>query len=163
MIFIPNGDPPHKPDDLTEAEHRCEMVRLAIQSNPHFEVSRMEIERQGPSYTVHTLTDLRDRLPSSDLYYLIGVDALAEILTWYRPEEVIKLAKFVAVTRPGYDPNSLRGLPESYQARIQLLETIGFDLSATTIRERARAGRPLRYLLPDAVEEYIRRRHLYGG
>ncbi len=163
VIFIPNGDPPHKPDDLTDARHRYEMVRLATDSNPHFEVSRMEIVREGPSYTVHTLTDLHAAMPDSELYYIIGVDAAAEILTWFRPEEVIQLATFVAVTRPRYPSNSLDGLPDSYRARIQLLDTIGFDLSATDIRSRARAGLPLRYLLPDSVLEYVREKGLYGG
>lgn len=161
MLFIPNGDPPHKADDLTDSEHRYEMVRLATESNPGFEVSRMEVEREGPSYTFDTLTDLRSRNPDSDLYYIIGVDALAEILTWYRPAEVIELATFIAVSRPGYDCNSLSVLPESYHSQIQSLETIGFDLSATAIRERARAGLPLRYLLPDSVDSYICHHGLY--
>ena len=161
MIFIPNGDPPHKPDDLTDADHRYEMVRLATASNLNFEVSRMEIERHGPSYAVHTLADLRSDLPDSALFYIIGVDALAEILTWYQPEEVIQLATFIAVTRPGFPSNSLDSLPDSYRARIQLLETIGFDLSATDIRHRANAGLPLRYLVPDSVLDYIRFEGLY--
>ena len=163
VIFIPNGDPPHKPDDLTDARHRYEMVRLATASNPHFEVSPMEIERAGPSYAVHTLADLSAALPDSELYYIIGVDALAEILTWYRPEEVIQLATFIAVSRPGYPSNSLDALPDSYRARIQVLETIGFDLSATDIRRRAASGLPLRYLMPDSVLEYIEENGLYRG
>jgi nicotinate-nucleotide adenylyltransferase len=161
VIFIPNGDPPHKPDDLTDSAHRYEMVRLATQSNPRFEVSRIEIERSGPSYAVHTLTDLRAERPDSELYYIIGVDALAEILTWHRPDEVIQLATFVAVTRPGFPSDSLSRLPESYRSRIELLDTIGFDLSATRIRERVRARLPIRYLLPDSVAQYIEANGLY--
>jgi nicotinate-nucleotide adenylyltransferase len=162
VIFIPNGDPPHKPDGLTDAEHRFRMASLAIESNPHFEASRLEIERRGPSYAVHTLADLRAQNPDSELWYIIGVDALVEIRTWYRPDDVIEHADFLAVTRPGYDPDSLNSLPDSYRRRIRILKTIEFDLSATTIRERARAGLPLRYLVPDSVDAYIRRHRLYA-
>ena len=163
IIFIPNGDPPHKPDGLTDAEHRFEMVRLAIETNPYFAISRLEIDRTGPSYAIHTLTDVRAENPDSDVFYIIGIDAIAEILTWHRPDDVIQQAFFLAVTRPGYYPDSLNSLPDSYRARIQILKTIEFDLSATTIRERCRGGLPLRYLVPDSVEAYIREHALYSG
>ena len=148
-------------EGLTDAEHRCAMVELAIASNPHFECSRMEIQREGPSYAVDTLSELRAELAEAELYYIIGIDALAEIEKWHRPEEVIELGRFVAVTRPGFGASALNHLPDRYQRRIEVLETIRFDLSATDLRIRAEQGLPLRYLTSDAVVEYIQSHYLY--
>lgn len=165
VIWIPAGDPPHKKGyAVTPQEHRYAMVVLATASNPHFQVSRLELERQGPSYTYDTLLSFREELPDTELHFITGADAILEILTWYRHVEVIRMASFIAVTRPGYDLGRLSSvLPEEYLPQIHTLNVPGVDISSTDVRRRLRSGEPIRYLLPEAVETYVRKYRLYGA
>lgn len=163
VVWIPAGDPPHKRGEaVTPAEHRLAMVRLAIQDNPGFEVSRWELDHPGPSYTLRTVQGFAALYPGADLRFLTGADSILEFLTWHRHEELIEACRFIAATRPGYDLAGLREtLPPRYQERIDLLPLPWIDLSSTELRERFRAGEPVRYLVPDPVEAYARTHRLY--
>jgi nicotinate-nucleotide adenylyltransferase len=162
VIWIPAGDPPHKDEKVTPEEHRYSMVLLATASHPSFEVNRLELEREGPSYTLHTLLHFRSLYPESELYFIIGADAVLELLTWYRHDEVIRTTRFIAVTRPGYDLALLSGtLPSEYMRRIDTVAAPGVDISSTELRTRVREGEPIRYLVPETVEDYIRKNGLY--
>lgn len=163
VLFVPNGTPPHKKEyALTPARHRYAMTLIATHGNQSFGCSPMELNRPGPSYTVETLTLLREQHPDAELFYITGVDAIADILTWMRHEEVIQMATFIAATRPGFDPRTLKEkLPLSYLERILLLGSTSLGISSTEIRERIRQSLPVRYLTPDNVLEYIFQNGLY--
>ncbi|MCW3097889.1 MAG: nicotinate-nucleotide adenylyltransferase [Chthonomonadaceae bacterium] len=163
VLFVPNGAPPHKKEYLlTAARHRYEMTRLAIADNPAFACTTLELDRTGPSYTVDTLTTLRNQYPSAELFYITGIDAIADILTWRRHAEIIRMAAFIAAARPGFDLKTLQDrLPTTYLERILLLGTTAQGISSTEIRERIRARLPIRYLTPEEVRNYIREHHLY--
>jgi nicotinate-nucleotide adenylyltransferase len=163
VIWIPAGDPPHKPGRVTTPqEHRYAMVLLATATHPQFEVSRMELERDGPSYTLYTLQEMHRRLPDAELFFIMGADTVLDLLTWYRHEEVVESCRLVAVTRPGYDLERLREvLPAHYVKRVDPLEAPGVQVSSTALRERLRSGHTVRYLVPEEVEAYLRKHHLY--
>ncbi len=163
ILFVPNGAPPHKSDYLlTAARHRYEMTRIATADNSAFTCLSLELDRPGPSYTVETLTLLQAQHPAAELFYITGVDAIADILTWRRHEEIIRMVTFIAATRPGFSPESLaERLPPSYLQRILMLGTTAIGISSTEIRERIRLGLPARYLTPDGVRDYIEKNHLY--
>jgi len=167
VIFIPTGHPPHKKDHpITPAEYRCNMVALATDSNQRFEVSRIEIEREGPSYTVDTLEEMRARLgPDSDLYFITGADAIIDIGTWREPERLFKLSRFIAAQRPGFSAEAtledLRRLERKYRCRILEVDAPSLEISSTDIRLRVREFRSIKYLVPEAVEDYIYRHGLY--
>ncbi len=164
VIFVPCGTPPHKKTyEVTPAEHRYAMTVLATASNQYFAVSRVEIDRPGPSYAVDTVKIFRHQFGErSELFFITGIDAVLEILTWKSHDELIQLCRFIAVTRPGYDAQKLREkLPPSYLTKIDLLVIPGLDISSTMIRERVRKGEPIRYLTPDAVCDYIVKHGLY--
>lgn len=163
VVWIPAGDPPHKDRSVTPQEHRHAMVVLATASNPRFEVSRLEMEREGPSYTLHTVRHFRRELPGDELFFITGADAILEILTWHRHEEVVRECRFIAVTRPGYDLSRMESvLPPAYLERIDRLCAPGVDISSSTIRQRIRSGDPIRYLVPEPVEAYLYKHRLYG-
>ncbi len=164
VLWIPAGDPPHKPGRVrTPQEHRHAMVLLATAAHPQFEVSRIELERSGPSFTFDTVTALRERHPSAELFFLTGADAILEILTWHRHADVIHLCRFIAATRPGHDLGRLGTvLPARYLQCIDTIATPGVDISSTQIRERVRSQASIRYLLPDSVETYIQKHRLYA-
>ncbi len=163
-LFIPNREPVHKlGTTAASAAHRMEMVRLAIIGNPYFEACDLELQRAAPSYTVDTLTELQSLFPEASLHLLLGVDALADLPNWYRPQDILTMATVVAATRPGYPLDTLRGaLPEWMRERVIYLETPWMDISATYIRERVAQGLSIRYLTPDSVVEYIRVNGLYA-
>jgi nicotinate-nucleotide adenylyltransferase len=163
VIFIANGRPPHKKlYDVTPGADRAAMVELAVDSNPNFSVSYVELDRAGPSYAVDTLLFLSEIHPTAELYFITGFDAVAEILTWKRHEEVIRLCRFIAVARSGgVNGSSIDALPGSYRKRIDMLESPHLDISSTEIRERAAQGLPIRYLVPDEVAAYISAQRLY--
>lgn len=163
VIFVPNAVSPFKSDSaVSPPECRLEMTRLAIANNPAFEASRMEIDRPGPSYTADTLCALHETYPDAELFFITGADAAAEIETWYRPDVVLGLATIIAAARPGHDMDELKSrLKPETLARVRVLDSLPVDLSATDLRERVRAGLPIRYLTPDAVVEYIERFRLY--
>src|SRR5262249_44310807 len=141
-----------------QAEDRYLMTVIATASNPRFRVSRVDIDRPGPTYTIDTLRDIR-RLhgPETDLFFITGADALAKMLTWHNHEEMFELAHFVGCTRPGHhlvDP----GLPEGH---VSLVEVPALSISSSEIRDRVRAGEPVWYLVPDGIVQYINKRGLY--
>lgn len=160
VIFVPTGAPSFKQgQDVTPAEHRYLMTVIATASNPRFTVSRVDIDRPGLTYTVDTLRDLAAERPDSDLYFITGADAVAQIITWKDSSELFDLARFVAVTRPGH-PLSVAGLPAD---RVSQWEIPALAISSTDVRIRARAGKPVWYLVPDGVVQYIAKHRLYRG
>ncbi|MGL5809464.1 MAG: nicotinate-nucleotide adenylyltransferase [Nocardioides sp.] len=161
VVFVPTGDPWQKADRVVSpAEDRYLMTVIATASNPRFTVSRVDIDRQGPTYTVDTLRDLHRRLPGAELYFITGADALTDIFTWRSADELFDLANFVGCTRPGYtmDPDALKGIPPH---RVTLVEIPALAISSTACRERARRGEPVWYLVPDGVVQYIDKCDLY--
>lgn len=167
VIFIPTGLPPHKQGKpITPAEHRYNLVVLATASNSRFEVSRLEMERQGLSYTVDTLEVMRELLgPGVEIYFITGTDALVEVETWHDPERLFDLCRFAAAPRPGYPRQEAAAELARIQARyghpIATIECPALDISSSDLRRRAAAGRSLKYLVPDAVEAYIQKHELY--
>ena len=155
VLFIPTGHPWMKGGHVASAEERYEMTLLATRDNPAFEVSRIEIDRDGPTYTVDTLRELHANEPDADLFFITGADAILDILSWKDPDEAMELATFVAVTRPGYE---LERLPRD---EIKILEIPALAISSTDIRRRVAEGRPIRYLLPDEVAAHIKVQGLY--
>ncbi|HUR75989.1 MAG TPA: nicotinate-nucleotide adenylyltransferase, partial [Sporichthya sp.] len=144
---------------VSGAEDRYLMTVIATASNPRFSVSRVDIDRPGPTYTIDTLRDLRaERGPDAELFFITGADALTELLTWRDPEAMFELAHFVGCTRPGHtlaDP----GLPG---AQVSLIEVPALAISSTDCRDRVAVGRPIQYLMPDGVVQYIAKRGLYA-
>jgi nicotinate-nucleotide adenylyltransferase len=160
VVFVPTGVPWQKERaPVSAAEDRYLMTVIATASNPQFSVSRVDIDRDGPTYTVDTLRDLRAGLAEKDeLYFITGADALGAILSWKDADELFGLAHFVGVTRPGYVLSDAH-LPED--ADVSLLEVPAMAISSSACRDRVRAGRPVWYLVPDGVVQYIEKRHLY--
>ena len=156
VIFVPTGQPWMK-SDVSPAEHRYLMTVIATAANPGFTVSRVDIDRTGPTYTVDTLRDIRTARPDADLFFITGADAVAQILDWKDVEEVWSLAHFVAVSRPGHDL-SISGLPK---AGVSSLEVPALAISSTDCRSRVGRGFPVWYLVPDGVVQYISKHHLY--
>nr|WP_024803322.1 nicotinate-nucleotide adenylyltransferase [Nocardia sp. BMG51109] len=169
VVFVPTGEPWQKSaKQVSPAEDRYLMTVIATASNPRFSVSRADIDRGKVTYTVDTLRDLRSQHPDTDLYFITGADALASILTWQDWAELFELAKFVGVSRPGYELNvdhlaeHLRGMPAD---AVTVIEIPALAISSSECRRRAAEGRPVWYLVPDGVVQYISKRHLYvpGG
>lgn len=158
VVFVPTGQPYRKDaSEVSPAEHRYLMTVIATASNPRFTVSRVDIERDGPTYTRDTLLDLRAQRPDDELFFITGADALAQILSWKGVDELWELAHFVGVTRPGHELSGA-GLPED---KVTLLEVPAMAISSTGCRERTAAGDPVWYLVPDGVVQYIGKYHLY--
>lgn len=167
VLFIPSGLPPHKPDsEVLDPEHRFEMVRLAVASNAGFEASRMEIDRDGYTYTVYTLNELKERYgKGTTFYFIIGADVVPELKTWREYKKVFQLCEFIAVLRPGFSDNSFLGeiqqLEAEYGAKIHPMQSRLIDISSTDIREHCMRGTSIKYLVPEAVESYILDKGLY--
>jgi nicotinate-nucleotide adenylyltransferase len=161
VVFVPTGQPWQKQDSaVSPAEHRYLMTVIATAANPRFTVSRVDIDRPGPTYTIETLRDLRaQRGVDADLFFITGADALAQILTWKDSDELFELAHFIGVTRPGHDLSG-DGLPAH---RVSLLEVPAMAISSTAVRVRVRQGDPVWYLVPDGVVQYIGKYGLYRG
>lgn len=158
VLFVPAGVQPFKQDrQVAPAEHRYLMTVIATASNNRFNVSRVDIDREGPSYTYQTLRALNQEMPETDLFFITGADAMAEILSWKNSEELFELAHFVGVTRPGHDLAD-QGLPHE---SVSLLEVPAMAISSTDIRDRARHNKPIWYLVPDGVVQYIGKHGLY--
>lgn len=156
VVFVPTGFPYQKPA-VTEAEHRYLMTVIATASNPDFTVSRIDIERDGPTFTIDTLRDLHASRPDAELFFISGADAVAQILDWKDAAELFSLAHFVAVSRPGH-PLTITGLPEEH---VSLLEVPALAISSTDCRSRVSRGFPVWYLVPDGVVQYISKYRLY--
>jgi nicotinate-nucleotide adenylyltransferase len=182
ILLVPSRLPPHRVDPVgASAEQRYEMASLAAAARPGWSVSRIEIGREGPSYTYDTLVELQKSSPSTQLFFILGADAFAEIATWFRFPDILDLANFVVVSRPGITLDSLRErVPSAFQhhppcspsalrdlgseeTRVILVESNTPDISSTDIRRRVRARQSLSGLVPDTVAEYIRAHRLYAG
>jgi nicotinate-nucleotide adenylyltransferase len=158
VVFVPTGEPWQKDTaTVSPAEDRYLMTVIATASNPRFTVSRVDIDREGPTYTIDTLRDLKAQRPDAELFFITGADALAQILSWKDVDELWDLARFIAVTRPGHELTD-RGLPVN---RVTLQEVPAMAISSTDCRERVAAGHPVWYLVPDGVVQYIAKYHLY--
>jgi len=158
VVFVPAGRPWQKSEgSVTPAELRHEMTRIATADEAAFEVSRVEIDRSGPTYTVDTLREFRACAPAAELFFITGSDAILQILTWKDADDALGLATFVAVTRPTHDLSAVKNLP----GNIKLLEIPALAISSTDIRRRVAEGRPIRYLLPDPVASFIDEHGLY--
>jgi len=164
VVFVPSGQPWQKKRTVSAGEERYLMTVIATAANPRFSVSRVDIDRVGHTYTKDTLRELQALNPDSELYFITGADALASILSWQDLEELFALAKFVGVSRPGYELGSehlsdiLAGLPED---ALRLVEIPALAISSTDCRLRAEESRPLWYLMPDGVVQYVSKRELY--
>jgi nicotinate-nucleotide adenylyltransferase len=158
VIFVPTGEPWQKSERrVSPAEHRYLMTVIATASNPRFWVSRVDIDRAGPTYTIDTIRDIAAQRPTAELYFITGADALAQILSWKSAEEALRLAKFVGVTRPGYELTDAH-LPED---TVTLVDVPAMAISSSDCRTRVSAGRPVWYLVPDGVVQYISKHRLY--
>jgi nicotinate-nucleotide adenylyltransferase len=166
VLLVPAAQSPLKPAAAVSAADRLEMVRLAVAGNPLLEVSTVDLDRPPPSYTVDTVIEIARRYPDAELFLVLGIDALQDFLDWREPERLLDRCRLVVVSRPGFTlevpPQVAHGLGER-TARIVLQAMPHLEISSTDLRRRLAAGEPVRYLLPDAVERYIRERGLYGA
>ncbi len=161
VLFMPTGQPWRKSGrDITPAAHRVEMLRRTIADNPAFELSLMEVEREGPSYTVDTLQELMRAGPGSEIFLIVGEDSLLDLPNWKAPERVVELATLVVAAR-GPDRVETGEMAAYVRERTVWLDMPLIDISATDIRERVRRGRPIRYLVAEAVKAYSREKGLY--
>ena len=163
VIFVPSGNPPHKPTQANDnTEHRLMMTLLATISNPYFDISRIEIDRGGYSYTFDTINTFKQIYgEESEIYFITGADAILEICSWKNAELLIERCVFIAATRPGFNLKEVESLPPAFVSNIELLEVPALSISSTDIRQRVAAGEPIRYLLPEIVENYIVKHRLY--
>jgi len=166
VLFVPAARSPHKlTAEVSPVQHRVAMIEIAIADNPLFALSTVDVDRPGPSYTVDTLAILKQAYGEDvELFFIVGMDALAELPSWREPERVLSLARLVGVTRPPFptvDLGSLAARLPGSEGRIDLVAMPGLDISASDLRLRVAQGRPIRYLLPPGVEAYIARHGLY--
>ena len=156
MIFVPTGRPEEKPH-VTPSEHRYLMTVIATASNPKFQVSRVDIDRPGPTFTIDTLRDIRAEYPDAELFFITGADAMAQLLSWRDADALWAMAGFVGVTRPGHDL-AVEAIPEGV---FTLVEVPALAISSTDCRDRVREGKAPWYLVPDGVVQYIAKHSLY--
>lgn len=167
VYFVPVGNAPHKRAGvMADKLHRYEMTVLATKTNPGFSVSRIEIDSETVSYTIHTIQKLREQLGEDDiLYFITGADAIIELETWKSFKDLLGICKFIAATRPGIDrthlENKISELTRAYGADISITSVPALAISSTDIRERVQTGQSIRYLLPESVEKYISENALY--
>ncbi|MHB8619289.1 MAG: nicotinate-nucleotide adenylyltransferase [Chloroflexota bacterium] len=166
VLFVPAARPPHKVENLVSSpEHRLAMLRLAVTDNPYFEISTVDMDRSGPSYTVDTIALLQKELgPNTELYFILGEDALADLPTWHEPRRLLEMCQLIAVNRPGYHSFSLRLLERQLpgvERRVHSVRIPELALWSTELRARVASGLPVRYLVPDAVLAYIEDHALY--
>lgn len=158
VIFVPTGEPWQK-SKVSDSEHRYLMTVIATASNPRFTVSRVDIDREGPTYTVDTLRDLRKILPNDELFFISGADAVEQIVSWKDADQLWEFAHFIGVSRPGHEL-SLSGLSDKH---VSLLEVPALAISSTDCRSRVSTGHPVWYLVPDGVVQYIAKHKLYSN
>jgi nicotinate-nucleotide adenylyltransferase len=158
VIFVPTGEPWQKSARrVSPAEHRYLMTVIATASNPRFWVSRVDIDRAGPTFTIDTIRDIAAQRAGAELFFITGADALAQILSWKQAEDALQLAHFVGVTRPGYELSD-EHLPN---ASVTLVDVPAMAISSSDCRARVADGLPVWYLVPDGVVQYINKHHLY--
>ncbi|TMD19332.1 MAG: nicotinate (nicotinamide) nucleotide adenylyltransferase [Chloroflexi bacterium] len=165
VVFVPTGTPPHRPRAMASGEQRLEMCRFATAGDPRFTVSNIELEREGPSYTLDTLLALRGANPHAEMFLVLGWDAASQLRSWYRPDEVLALAPVIVITRPGraaptIDDVKTAGLDP---ARVILCPRPTPSVSGSDLRRDLMAGRPVTGRVPEAVEHYIATHHIYRG
>jgi nicotinate-nucleotide adenylyltransferase len=165
VVFVPTGQPWMKADrEVTAAEDRYLMTVIATSSNPKFSVSRIEIERSGPTYTVETLQELKAQAGEEvELFFITGADAILEIFHWKDPEDVLSQAHFIAATRPGYPIASFEKEAPTSHPKVSVMDIPALAISSTDIRRRVANGEPIRYLVPEGVQTYIEKAKLYRG
>jgi nicotinate-nucleotide adenylyltransferase len=163
VLFVPTGQPWMKDrPDVSPAEHRYLMTVIASSSNPDFLVSRLEIDREGPTYAVDTLRALKEQYgEKTELFFVSGADAILQIFGWKDPEEVLELARFIAATRPGYDIARFEREAPTRHPNVEVMSVPALAISSTDIRRRVREGSPIRYLVPEGVKTYIEKTGLY--
>ena len=166
ILFIPSGQPPHKSgNQVTSAEQRYLMTLLATETNPRFFTSRIEIDREGYTYTIDTIRELKTIYPESEIYFITGADAFSQILTWKNPELLLSSCHFVVATRPGYSRTKsapqIEAIMKEHADTLHYLEVPALAISSSEIRKRVQEGRPIKYLLPETVENYIAKHNLY--
>jgi nicotinate-nucleotide adenylyltransferase len=163
VVFVPTGLPWMKTHNhVSPAEDRYLMVVIATASNPRFSVSRIEIDREGPTYTVDTLRAIKEeRADDPELFFVTGADAMLEIFAWKDADDVLELAHFIAATRPGYDIPAFEQEAPSRHPHVNVMTVPALAISSTDIRLRVREGRPIRYLLPEGVKSYVEKLGLY--
>lgn len=162
VLFVASGKPPHKDrNGIASPEHRWMMTVLATDSNEHFSVSSLEIERVGESYTRDTIVQLKQIYPkNTECYFITGADAIAEISTWHKTEDLPQITKFIAVSRPGYKLD-VSNIDSRFQKCTYLIEIPALSISSTEIRRRIKERKTIKYLLPERVEKYIYKNNLY--
>jgi len=158
VVFVPTGAPSQK-EEVTGGEHRYLMTVIATAANPRFMVSRVDIDRDKPTYTVDTLRDLKSQYPDAELFFITGSDAIAQILSWHEAAKLWDLAQFVAVSRPGHKME----IPEVPSGAVTFVEVPALSISSTDCRNRVANGDPIWYLVPDGVVQYIGKHGLYRG
>jgi nicotinate-nucleotide adenylyltransferase len=163
VVFVPTGRPWMKAHEVvSNVEDRYLMTVIATASNPLFRVSRMEVDREGPTYTVDTLRGLKEEMGEDvDLFFVTGADAVVEIFQWKRPQELFDLAHFIAATRPGYDIAGFEAHAPTSNPDITVMNIPALAISSTDVRRRVHAGSPIRYLVPEGVKSYIEKAGLY--
>lgn len=163
IIFLPAGDPPHKGEEVTSSHHRVRMLELAVEGNDRFSIDMREVLSSEVSYTVHTLDTFFRDYPEADLYFIIGEDSLASIRKWYRWEEILSKIKMLVVRRPdsGIDCEEMAKELNDEGYHIRILGRYALDISSSKLRESVASEESIRYLVPDAVREYIQREGLY--
>ena len=166
VVFIPVGDPPHKRNDHVEGkEHRFAMLQIALSGLDGFEVSRVELDREGSTYTIDTLTLLKKQMTGCKFYFIVGADNIFEIVTWKRYEEVLKLTEFICFYRPGYEKEKvfeyMRFYQEKYGKEILLSEYTGINVSSKEVRKKLQEGESVKGLVGEGVEHYIKENGLY--
>lgn len=165
VLFVVAGVPPHKLDEeVTPVEHRLAIVSLAIASNPHFEISRVDVDRPGPSYTVDTISLLRKQWgQETEVYFIMGLDSLVELPTWHHPQRLIQLCRLLAVKRPGFETDmaELEASVPGISSRVEIIDMPEVDISSSDLQQRVRDGLPIKYQVPEEVERYIMEHGLY--
>lgn len=167
VIFIPSGIPPHKNNDIAESNHRMDMVRLATDSNPFFDISGIELNRGGKSYTVDTLEEIKDIYPDDDLFFIIGSDSLLDLTSWRDFESLVVKTNFLVYGRPENSEKSIMDkideLKEKYDSKFFYIKGPLIEISSSLIRDRINEGVSIKYLVPEKIENYIYENHLYKG
>ncbi|MGB9302009.1 MAG: nicotinate-nucleotide adenylyltransferase [Anaerolineae bacterium] len=165
VLFVVALLPPHKLDEeVTPVEHRLAMVRLGIASNPHFEISLVDVDRPGPSYTVDTISILQEQWgPDTELFFVMGLDSLVEVPTWHQPERLTRLCHLVAVSRPRFevDMRRLEASVPGISSRVEIIGMPEVDISSSDLQRRVKEGLPIKYQVPEEVERYIIEHRLY--
>ncbi len=165
LLFVPAADPPHKQHELkTPAAHRVAMLELALSDNARFSLSRVDIDRPGPHYSVDMVRIIQEQHPAAEIYFVMGGDSLRDLPTWHRPNDLILLCKLAVMRRPGIkvDPEMHESILPGISSRVVLIDAPLIEVSSTEIVTRLAQRKSIRYLLPDAVRDYIMTHQLYG-